>query len=135
MSSTGKDPKKPRPCESCSPRVPTHGDIDTIVGAIEILEEQNSVLSHIVDNILQDRYQGISQTSLTNSLSQALFTSTIEQALLCNLLVDHLNQNQLNTSDFLLPSSKLPMDLTKEKGKSRSHKRAFPEMDLSEELP
>jgi hypothetical protein len=105
------------------------------VGAIEILEEQNSVLSHIVDNILQDRYQGISQTSLTNSLSQALFTSTIEQALLCNLLVDHLNQNQLNTSDFLLPSSKLPMDLTKEKGKSRSHKRAFPEMDLSEELP
>jgi hypothetical protein len=105
------------------------------VGAIKILEEQNSVLSHIVDNILQDRYQGISQTSLTNSLSQALFTSTIEQALLCNLLVDHLNQNQLNTSNFLLPSSKLPMDLTKEKGKSRSHKRAFPEMDLSEELP
>jgi hypothetical protein len=52
MSSAGKDPEKPRPYESCSPRVPTQGDVDTIAGAIEILEEQNSVLSHIVDNIL-----------------------------------------------------------------------------------
>jgi hypothetical protein len=45
-----------------------------------MLEEQNSVLSHIVDNILQDRYQGLSQTSLTDGLSQALFTSVVEQA-------------------------------------------------------
>jgi hypothetical protein len=96
-----------------------------------MFEEQNSVLSHIVDNILQDRYKELSQTSLTDGLSQALITTMIEQARLCNLLVDHMNQNQLSTSDSLLPPSKLPMDLTKEEGKSRRHKRAFPEMDLS----
>jgi hypothetical protein len=44
-----KDPERPQPYESCSPRVPTQGDIDTIAGAIEMLEEHNSVLSHIVD--------------------------------------------------------------------------------------
>jgi hypothetical protein len=58
--------------------------------------------------------------------------STVEQTRLCNLLVDYMKENQLNTSDSLLPPSKLPMDLTKEEGKSRSHKRAFPKMDLSE---
>jgi hypothetical protein len=63
MNSTGKALEKPQPFEYCSPRVPTQGDIDTIAGAIEMLEEQNSVLSHIVDNILQDRYQGLYQTS------------------------------------------------------------------------
>jgi hypothetical protein len=97
-----------------------------------MLKKQNSVLSHIVDNILQDRYPGLSQTSLTDGLSQVLFTSTVEQARLCKLLVDNTKKSQLNTSDSLLPPSKLPMDLTKEEGKSRSHKRAFPEMDLSE---
>jgi hypothetical protein len=97
-----------------------------------MLEEQNSVLSHIVDNILQDRYQGLSQTSLTDGLSQALFTSVVKQARLCNLLVDHMRKSQLNTSDSPLPPSKLPMNLTKEEGKSQNPKRAFPEMDLSE---
>jgi hypothetical protein len=43
-----------------------------------------------------------------------------------------MNQNQPNTSDSLLPPSKLPMDLTKEEGNSRNCKRAFPEMDFSE---
>jgi hypothetical protein len=132
MVSTGKDLEKPRSYGSYSPLVPTQGDIETIAGAIEMLEEQNSVLSNIVDNVLQDRYQGLSQTSLTVGLSQALFMSVVEQARLCNLLVDHMKENQLNTSDSLLPPSKLPMDLTKEKGKNRSRKRAFPEMDLSE---
>jgi hypothetical protein len=80
MVSTRKDPEKPQPYESCSPRVPTQGDIDTIAGAIEMLEEQNAALSQIVGNILQDRYQGLSQTSLSNGLSQALFTSVVEQA-------------------------------------------------------
>jgi hypothetical protein len=56
----------------------------------------------------------------------------VEQARLCNLLADHMKKSQLNTSDFLLPPLKLPMDLTKEEGKSWSHKRAFPEMDLSD---
>jgi hypothetical protein len=78
MNTTEKDLEKPRLYESFSPRVPTQGDIDTIAGAIEMLEEQNSVLSHIVDNILQDRYQGLSQTSLTDDLSQALFTFVVE---------------------------------------------------------
>jgi hypothetical protein len=59
MNSTRKDWEKTQPFESCSPRVPTQDDIDTIAGAIEMLEGQNSVLSHIVDNILQDRYQGL----------------------------------------------------------------------------
>jgi hypothetical protein len=58
MVSTRKDPEKPQPYESCSPRIPTQGDIDTIAGAIEMLEEQNAALSQIVGNILQDRYQG-----------------------------------------------------------------------------
>jgi hypothetical protein len=39
MSSTRKDPEKPRPYESCSSRVPAQADIDTIAGAIEMLEE------------------------------------------------------------------------------------------------
>jgi hypothetical protein len=52
MVSTGKDLEKPRSYGSYSPLVPTQGDIETIAGAIEMLEEQNSVLSHIVDNVL-----------------------------------------------------------------------------------
>jgi hypothetical protein len=122
INSTEKDPAKPKPSESCSTRVPTQGNIDTIAGAIEMLEEQNSVLSHIVDNILQDCYQGLSQTSLMDGLSQALFTSVVEQAHLCNLLADHMKKSQLNTSDSLLRPSKLPMDLTKEEGKSQNRK-------------
>jgi hypothetical protein len=39
MVSIGKGPEKPRLYESFSPRVPTQGDIDTIAGAIEMLEE------------------------------------------------------------------------------------------------
>jgi hypothetical protein len=130
--SARKDTERPQPYESFSPRVPTQGDIDTIAGAIEMLEEQNSVLSHIMDNMLQDCYQGLSPTSLTDGLFQALFTFVVEQARLCNLLVDHMKKSQLNTSDSLLPPSKLPMDLAKEERKSRSHKRAFPETELSE---
>jgi hypothetical protein len=132
MNSTRKDLEKPKPYESCSPRVPTQGDIDTIAGAIKMLEEQNLVLGHIVDNIFQDRYQGLSQTSLTDGHFQVLLTSVVEQARLCNLLVDYMKKSQLNTSDSLLPPSKLPMDLTKEEGNSRNCKGAFPEMDLSE---
>jgi hypothetical protein len=83
MNSTGKDLEKPQPFGYCSPRVPTQGDIETIAGAIEMSEKQNSVLSHIVDNMLQDRYQGLSQTSLRDGPSQALFTSVVEQARIC----------------------------------------------------
>jgi hypothetical protein len=126
MNSAGKDSEKPQPYASYSSRAPTQGDIDTIAGAIEMLEEQNSMLSRIVDNIFQDRYQALSQTNLMDGLSQALCTSVVEQARICNLLVDHMRKSQLNTSDSLLPPSKLPMDLTKEEGKSQNRKRAFP---------
>jgi hypothetical protein len=124
MNSTEKDPAKPKPSESCSPRVPTQSDVDIITNAIKRLEEQNLVIGPIVDNILRDRYQELSQTSLTDGLSQALFTSVVEQARLCNLLADHMKKSQLNTSDCLLPPSKLPMELTKEEGKSQT--RNFP---------
>jgi hypothetical protein len=43
-----------------------------------------------------------------------------------------MKKSQFNTSDSLLPPSKLLMDLTKEERKSQNLKRAFPEMDLSE---
>jgi hypothetical protein len=43
-----------------------------------MLEEQNLVLSQIVYNILQDRYQRVSQTSFADGLSQPLFTSMVE---------------------------------------------------------
>jgi hypothetical protein len=130
MNSIGKDLEKPQPYASCSPRAPTQGDIDTIADAIKMLEEQNLVLGHIVDTILQDRYQGLSQTSLTNGLSQALFTSVLEQARLCNMLVDHMKKNQLSTPDSLLPPSKQPMDHTKEEGATaaRSHINKLPSL-------
>jgi hypothetical protein len=118
MNSTRKGLEKPWSYESCSLGVPTRADIDTIAGAINMLEEQNSVLSQIVHNIIQGRYQGLPQTSLIDGLSQFLPTSMVEQARLCKLLVDHINQGQLSTSDSLLPSSKLPMDLRKEEIKS-----------------
>jgi hypothetical protein len=43
-----------------------------------------------------------------------------------------MRKSQLNTSDSLLPPSKLPMNLIKEEGKSQNRKRAFPEMDFRE---
>jgi ribosomal protein L19 len=124
--------QKPRSFEPCSPGVPTQTSMDTIVGAIHMLEGQNSVLSQIVYDIIQGRYRGISQTSLADSLSQSLSASMVEQARLFNLLVDHVNQGQLNTSDSILPPSKLPMDLRKEERKCRSNKRVLSEIDLSE---
>jgi hypothetical protein len=45
------------------------GVADTIAGAIEMLEEQNSVLNQIVHNVIHECYQGLSQTSLVGSLS------------------------------------------------------------------
>jgi hypothetical protein len=97
--------------------------MNTIVGAIHMLEGQNSVLSQIVYDIVLGRYGGLSQTSLADSLSQSLSTSMIEQARLFNLLVGHVTQGQLKTSDSMLPPSQLPMDLNKEESKNRSNKR------------
>jgi hypothetical protein len=56
----------------------------------------------------------------------------VEQARLFSLSADQVNQGQLNTSDSILPPSKLPMDLRKEDRKSQSNKRVLSEIDLSE---
>jgi hypothetical protein len=67
-----------------------------------------------VCDIIQGRYVGSSQTSLADSLSLSLSVSMVEQARLFNLLVGHVTQGQLKTSDSILPPSQLPMDLSKE---------------------
>ena len=139
MASTGQHSENlenPRPYESCSPSLPTQAVIDTIADAIEMLEGQNLVLHQIVHNVIHDRYQGLSQTSLTNSLCQSLSESMVKQTGLFNLLMNHLNLGQGSQdskqgySESLLPSSKLPMDLTKEERKGRSNKQVLPRMDL-----
>jgi hypothetical protein len=56
----------------------------------------------------------------------------VEQARLFNLLVDHVNQDQLKPSDSILSPSQLPMDLRKEERTSRSNKRVLFEIDVSE---
>jgi hypothetical protein len=86
--------QKLRPFQPCSPRVPTQTNINAIVGAIQMLEGQNSVLNQIVYDIIQGHYGGPSQTSLADSLSQSLSASMVEQARLFNLLMDHANQDQ-----------------------------------------
>jgi hypothetical protein len=106
--------------------------MDTIVGAIQMLEGQNSMLSQIVYDIIQGRYGGPSQTSLADSLSQSLSTSMVEQARLFNLLVDHVTQGQLKTFNSILPPSQLPMDLRKEERTSGSNKRVLCEIDVNE---
>jgi hypothetical protein len=97
-----------------------------------MLEGQNSVLNQIVYDIIQGRYGESSQTSLADSLAQSLSASMVEQARFFNLLVDHVNQDQPQASDSILPPSQLPMDLRKEERTSRSNKRVLFEIDVSE---
>jgi hypothetical protein len=97
-----------------------------------MLEGQNSVLNQIVYDIIQGHYGGPSQTILADSLSQSLSASMVEQARLFNLLVEHVNQDQPQASDSILPPSQLPMDLRKEEKTSRSNKRVLAEIDVSE---
>jgi hypothetical protein len=61
--------QKLRPSKPCSPKVPTQSDINAIVGATQLLEGQNSMLSQMVYDIIQGRYGEPSQTSLADSLS------------------------------------------------------------------
>jgi hypothetical protein len=86
--------QKLRPFKPCSPKVPTQTNINAIVGAIQMLEGQNSVLNQIVYDIIQGRYGESSPTSLVDSLSQSLSASMVEEARLFNLLVEHVNQDQ-----------------------------------------
>jgi hypothetical protein len=46
---------KLRTFKPCSPKVPTQSDINALVGAIQILEGQNSMLNQMVYDIIQVR--------------------------------------------------------------------------------
>jgi hypothetical protein len=69
-----------RPSKPCSPEVPTQSDINTIVGATQLLDGQNSMLNQIVYDVIQGRYGEPSQNSLADSLPQSLSASMAEQA-------------------------------------------------------
>jgi hypothetical protein len=47
--------QKLRPSKPCSPEVPTQSDINTIVGATQLLEGQNSMLNQMVHDVIQGR--------------------------------------------------------------------------------
>jgi hypothetical protein len=68
--------------------------VDVFANALEILDVQNLVMRQLVHDIIHDQCQGLSQTSLIDSLSQALSKSIMEQVYLLNLLVNHEAQNQ-----------------------------------------
>jgi hypothetical protein len=121
-----------QPSESCSPGVPTRGDINTIVGATQLLEGQNCMLNQMVSDIIQGRYGKPYQNSLVDSLSQSLSASMVEQARLFNLLEEYVNQDQPQASDSILPLSRLPMDLRADERANRGSKRVLSEIDVSE---
>jgi hypothetical protein len=91
-----------------------------------MLEEQNPMLSHIMDNILQDHYQGLSQTSLTNGLSQTSFTFVVEQARLCNLLAAHMKK--INSTPLILyyHHRSYQWTLQRKKGRAGTASEHFP---------
>jgi hypothetical protein len=120
------------PSKPCSPEVPTQRDINAIVGATQLLEGQNSVLSQMVYDVIQGRYGKPYQNSLADSLSQSLSASMVEQARLFNLLEEYVNQDQPQASDSILPLSRLPMDLRAEERANRGSKRVLSEIDISE---
>jgi hypothetical protein len=124
--------QKVQPSKPCSPKVPTQRDINTIVGATQLLEGQNSVLSQIVYDVIHGRYGKPYQNSLADSLSQSLSASMVEQARLFNLLEEYVNQDQPQASDSILPPSRLPMDLRAEEKANQSRKRVLSEIDVSE---
>jgi hypothetical protein len=124
--------QKVQPSKPCSPEVPTQRDINAIVGATQLLEGQNSVLSQMVYDVIQGRYGKLYQNSLADSLSQSLSASMVEQARLFNLLEQYVNQDQHQASDSILPPSRLPMDLRAEERANRGNKRVLSEIDVSE---
>jgi hypothetical protein len=123
---------KLQPSKPCSPEVPTQRDINTIVGATQLLEGQNSVLNQMVYDIIQGRYGKPYKNNLAVCLSQSLSASMVEQARLFNLLEEYVNQDQPQTSDSILPPSRLPMDLRAEEDAIRGNKRVLSEIDVSE---
>jgi hypothetical protein len=123
---------KLQPSKPCSPEVPTQKDINAIVGATQLLEGQNSVLSQIVYDVIQGRYGKPYQNNLATSLSQSLSASMGEQARLFNLLEEYVNQDQPQASDSILPPSRLPMDLRAEERVNKGSKRELFVIDVSE---
>jgi hypothetical protein len=123
---------KLQPSEPCSPEVPTQKDINAIVGATQLLEGQNSMLSQIVYDVIQGHYGKPCQNNLADSLSQSLSASMVEQARLFNLLKEYVNQDQPQASDSILPPSRLPMDLRAEERANKGSKRVLSEIDVSE---
>jgi hypothetical protein len=124
--------QKIQPSKPCSPEVPTQRDINAIVGATQLLEGQNSVLSQMVYYVIQGRYGKPYQNSLSDSLSQSLSTSMVEQACLFNLLEEYVDQDPPQASDSILPPSRLPMDLRAEERANQGNKRVLSEIDVSE---
>jgi hypothetical protein len=124
--------QKVQPSKPCSPEVPTQRGINAIVGATQLLEGQNSVLNQMVSDIIQGPYGNPYQNSLGDSLSQSLSASMVEQARLFNLLEEYVNQDQPQSSDSILPPSRLPMDLRVEERANRGSKRVLSEIDVSE---
>jgi hypothetical protein len=118
--------QKVQPSKPYSPEVPTQRDINTIVGATQLLEGQNSMLR------IQGRYGKPSQNSLADRLSQSLSVSMVEQARLFNLLEEYVNRDQPQASESILPPSRLPMDLRAEERANRGNKRVLSEIDVSE---
>jgi hypothetical protein len=124
--------QKLQPPKPCSTEVPTQNDINTIVGATQLLEGQNSMLNQMVYDVIQGRYGEPSQTSLADSLSQSLSASMVAQARLFNRLVEYVNQDQPQASDSILPLSRLPMDLREEERANQGNKQVLSEIDVSE---
>jgi hypothetical protein len=124
--------QKDQPYKPCSPEVPTQKDINAIVGATQLLEGQNFVLSQIMYDVIQGRYGKPYQNNLAASLSQSLSASMVEQTRLFNLLEQYVNQDQPQASDSILPSSRLPMDLRAEERANKGSKRELSEIDVSE---
>jgi hypothetical protein len=90
------------------------------------------VLNQVVNDIIKGRCGKPYQNSLADSLSQSLSVSMVEQARLFNLLEEYANQDQPQSSDSILPPSRLPMDLRAEEEAIRGNKRGLPEIDVSE---
>jgi hypothetical protein len=124
--------QKVQPSKPCSPEVPTQSDVNAIVGATQLLEGQNSMLSQMVYDVIQGRYGKPYQNNLADSLSQSLSASMVEQARLFNLLEEYVNQDQPQASDSILPPSRLPMDLRAEERVNKGSKRVLSEIDVSE---
>jgi hypothetical protein len=124
--------QKIQPSKPCSPEVPTQRDINAIVGATQLLEGQNSVMSQMVYDVIQGCYGKPYQNSLADSLSQSLSAYMVEQARLSNLLEEYVNQDQPQAPDSILPPSRLPMDLRAEERANRGNKRVLSKIDVIE---